>query len=217
MRPTSFWHRMKQTLEQMVNLIESLFARLQELSRLYQTTLTRRLNLQSIVRQATDILDNPILVADPNNEIVAMSEVDWDDSAWQRFREQRCLPYHPDMAQAYAGFVEQVGRGERLVELVDGLHKKGYFIRGAVVDGLNLIGQLHVFSWKHEFTEIDIELVSMLCGILAAEIVRQCRKRQRDPLRQRLLYFRTRIRGNLRNPELAEAQAGLSELESAPI
>ena len=88
----------EQTLEQMVNLIESLFARLQELSRLYQTTLTRRLNLQSIVRQATDILDNPILVADPNNEIVAMSEVDWDDSAWQRFREQRCLPYHPDMA-----------------------------------------------------------------------------------------------------------------------
>ena len=87
----------EQTLEQMVNLIESLFARLQELSRLYQTTLTRRLNLQSIVRQATDILDNPMLVADPNNEIVAMSEVDWDDSAWQRFQEQRCLPYHPDI------------------------------------------------------------------------------------------------------------------------
>lgn len=194
----------EQTLEQMVNLIESLFARLQELSRLYQTTLTRRLNLQSIVRQATDILDNPMLVADPNNEIVAMSEVDWDDSAWLRFQEQRCLPYHPDMAQAYAGFVEQVGRGE-LVELVDGLHKKGYFIRGAVVDGLNLIGQLHVFSWKHEFTEIDIELVSMLCGILAAEIVRSAGSG--SAIRSSSDYFISDlIRGNLRNPELVEAR-----------
>lgn len=162
------------------------------------------MNLQSIVRQATDILDNPILVADPNNEIVAMSEVDWDDSAWQRFREQRCLPYHPDMAQAYAGFVEQVGRGE-LVELVDGLHKKGYFIRGAVVDGLNLIGQLHVFSWKHEFTEIDIELVSMLCGILAAEIVRSAGSG--SAIRSGSDYFISDlIRGNLRNPELVEAR-----------
>ena len=169
----------EQTLEPMVNLIESLFARLQELSRLYQTTLTRRLNLQSIVRQATDILDNPIL-------------------------EQRCLPYHPDMAQAYAGFVEQVGRGE-LVELVDGLHKKGYFIRGAVVDGLNLIGQLHVFSWKHEFTEIDIELVSMLCGILAAEIVRSAGSG--SAIRSGSDYFISDlIRGNLRNPELVEAR-----------
>ena len=130
MPPTLILAPDEQTLEQMVNLIESLFARLQELSRLYQTRLTRRLNLQSIVRQATDILDNPMLVADPNNEIVAMSEADWDDSAWQRFQEQRCLPYHPDMAQAYAGFVEQVGRGE-LVELVDGLHKKGLFHPGS--------------------------------------------------------------------------------------
>ncbi len=193
-----------QTLEQMVNLIQYLFAKLQELGRLFQEALSRKLNLQSIIRQATDILDNPMLVADPNNEIIAMSDVDWDDSAWQRFREQKCLPYHPDMAQAYAGFVEQVGRG-KLVELVDGLHKKGYFIRGAVVDGLNLIGQLHIFSWKHEFTEIDMELVSMLCGILAAEIVRNTGNG--SAIRSGSDYFISDlIRGNLRNPELVEVR-----------
>ncbi len=192
------------TLEQMVNLIQHLFAKLQELGRLFQTTLTRQLNLQSIIRQATDILGNPMLVADPNNEIIAMSDVDWDDSAWQRFREQRCLPYHPDMALAYAKFVEQVGRGKQ-IELVDGLHKKGYFIRGAVVDGLNLIGQLHVFSWKHEFTEFDIEMVSMLCGVLAADIVRNTGSD--DSIRSSSDYFISDlIRGNLRNPELVEAR-----------
>lgn len=193
-----------QMLEEMVNLIQHLFSKLQELGRLLQTTLTKQLNLQSIISRATDILDNPMLVADPNNEIIAISDVDWDDSAWKRFQEQRCLPYHPDMAQAYAKFVEQVGRG-KLIEVVDGRHKKAYFIRGAVVDGLNLIGQLHVFSWKHEFTEFDVELVSMLCGILAAEIV--CNSENGGAIRSSSDYFISDlIRGNLRNPELVEAR-----------
>ena len=191
-------------LEEMVNRIGSFFAKLQELSRLYQNTMIHRLNLQDILRQATDILDNPMLVADPNNEIVAMSEVDWDDSAWQKFQEMKCLPYHPDMVQSYHEFAERVRHG-KLVEVVDGRHKKSYFIRGALVDGLNLIGQLQVFSRNHEFTEIDVEMVSVLGGILTAEIVRSAGNG--DVIRSSSDYFISDlIRGNLRNPELVEAR-----------
>jgi PucR family transcriptional regulator, proline-responsive transcriptional activator len=194
----------KETLEEIVNLVEFFFAKMQELGHLFELSLGRKINLQGIVDMATEILDNPMLVADPNNEITAMSNVDWDDSAWRRFQEMKRLPYHPDISMSYAQIAEQVSRGE-LVKVVDGQHKKGYFIRGAVVEGLNLIGQVHVFSWHHEFTEIDVELVHRLCGVLASEIERV--SGGGDAIRSSSDYFLSDlIRGNLRNPELVESR-----------
>jgi hypothetical protein len=142
-----------------------------ELARMAQLVLSKRMTLQELVDGATDVLENPLLVADPGYQILAMSDMELDDSAWKNFRKLRQLPYHPDMVDDYEDFLLGVRQG-KLVTVVDGRHKSGYFIRCAIMDGEQYVGQLHVFSLFHDFTDADVELAAQLASIVSIDIMR---------------------------------------------
>ena len=160
----------RETLEAVFNRIQIYLAKAQALAQLTQQAVMGRLDLQQVVSRATGILENPLLVADPSYRILAISDVELDDSAWKHFQELRRIPYHPDMVQKQEQFFHEMRRGER-ISVVDGKHKKGYFIRCAVMHGDIYMAQMHIFSYFHEFSAVDMELAAMLAGAVSVAIL----------------------------------------------
>lgn len=154
----------ERTLWTVFNCIQEYFAKLQEIVALVKTAVSQQSGLQHLMDQASRILGNPMLVADPNSNIMAMTEIELEDSAWKRFRAMRRLPYHPDRMM-----MDQAG--EENPEMIDGIHKKHFFIKCSVRNFSLKIAELQIFSMQREFLPVDMDFALMLSSAVAMDIV----------------------------------------------
>lgn len=159
------------TLAEVFNWIQGRLSKAQTLAELERQILHKDLNIQNIVDQATEILENPLLVANTSFQILGISDMEIDDSAWRHFRERQQVPFHPDTARGHEQFLQDIQQG-RLIKVVDGKHKKGFFIRCAVMFGNLFLAQVHIFSMLREFLATDLELAAQLSGLLGVAIMR---------------------------------------------
>ena len=159
-------------LEAVFNQLQIYFSRAQAIAQLAQAAAEKRIDLQQIVDRATEILENPLFVADPGYRILAISDMDLEDSAWKHFRRLRQIPYHPDTVRGNEQLMQDIRRG-RFVTVVDGKHKKGFFIRCAVTQGDGFLAQMHIFSLLHEFTPVDVELAALLTGAVSIDLMQK--------------------------------------------
>lgn len=155
----------EQTLWRVFNCIQGYFAKSQELMVLVKTAVQQQLGLPNLLNRASDILGNPMLVADPNSNIMAMTDIELEDSAWKRFRELGRLPYHPDRMGMDHG-----GTGGEAV-IVEGIHKKNFFIKCSVCNFKVEIAELQIFSIQREFLPVDLDYAMMLSDTVALDIV----------------------------------------------
>jgi len=160
------------TLEAVFNLLQAYLAKAQAMARLAQASAEKTLELQQIVDRATEIMENPLFVADPGYRILAISDLELEDSAWKHFRRLRQIPYHPDTVRGNEQLQQDIREG-RFVVVVDGKHKKGFFLRCAVMQGDTFLAQMHVFSLLHEFTAMDLELASLLTGVVSIALMQR--------------------------------------------
>lgn len=155
----------EKTLWKTFNCIQGYFAKSQEIMVLVKTAVQQQLGLQSLLNQASEVLGNPMLVADPNSNIMAMTDIELEDSAWKRFRELGRLPYHPDRMGMDHG-----GTGGEAV-IVEGIHKKNFFIKCSVCNFKVEIAELQIFSIQREFLPVDLDYTMMLSDTVALDIV----------------------------------------------
>ena len=159
-----------ETLWEVFNQIQIYLSKAQALTQLMRQVVAKKIDLQEVADRATGIMENPLLVADPSYRIVAISNAEIEDSAWKHFQELRRIPYHPDMVEKENQFYQDMRRGH-LVATVDGKHKKGYFLRCAVMHGDAYIAQMHIFSYFREFTAVDLDLASLLSDAVSISIM----------------------------------------------
>ena len=165
-----------ETLRAVFNQIQLWLSKAQALALLAQQVVVNGIGLDEVVSKATGIMENPLLVADPSHRIIAISDVELEDSAWKHFQELRRIPYHPDMVEKQEQFMREMRQGQ-LLSVVDGRHKKGYFIRCAIMQGDIYIAQMHVFSYFREFTAVDTELALLLSSVVSVAIMRSVPER----------------------------------------
>lgn len=157
----------EKTLWTVFNCIQAYFSKSQEIMILVKTAVQQQLGLQKLVEQASRILGNPMLIADPNSNIMAMTDVELEDSAWKRFRALRRVPYHPDrMAMDHSG---SASGGDPV--MVDGIHKTNFFIKCSVRNFRLEIAELQIFSMQREFLPVDLDFAVMLSNAIALDIV----------------------------------------------
>ena len=160
------------TLEAVFNQMQIYFSKVQAMAQLAQAATEKRIDLQQIVDRATEILENPLFVADPGYRILAISDMELEDSAWKHFRRLRQIPYHPDTVRGNEQLQQDIREG-RFVVVVDGKHKKGFFLRCAVTQGNTFLAQMHIFSLLHEFTDMDLELAGLLTGAVSIALMQR--------------------------------------------
>ena len=160
------------TLAAVFNQLQAYLSRVQAMAQLAQAAAEKRIDLQQIVDRATEIMDNPLFVADPGYRILAISDMELEDSAWKHFRRLRQIPYHPDTVRGNEQMQQDIREG-RFVVVVDGKHKKGFFLRCAVMQGNTFLAQMHIFSMIHEFTPVDLELAGLLTGIVSVALMQR--------------------------------------------
>jgi hypothetical protein len=157
-------------LQKVHEVIERFFAVGQALLELAQRSTFYEYSLQQVVDRATEILGNPVMVLDPNFTILAISSAKVEDPAWQKFLQLGRVPYHPDMVEEYGEFLEEV-RHRKFVKMVDGMHKKRYFIRCAVMAGKRCVGQLQLHSGFRNLYPIDLEFARYLSVIVSGHVM----------------------------------------------
>ena len=69
------------TLRAVFNQIQLWLSKAQALALLAQQVVVNGIGLDEVVARATEIMENPLLVADPSHRIIAISDVELEDSA----------------------------------------------------------------------------------------------------------------------------------------
>lgn len=154
------------------NRIQDMLAKENEVSSLARYALTNNASLQEIVNRITAILGNPVVVADAGHKILAMSDIELDDSAWNRFRSMGFLPYNHETIDQFNYFFDSIKRGRRVI-MEDGRHKKNFVLRAALMSGKTVIGQIIVHSYFREFIKADIDTMETVSGLVSMVMVRR--------------------------------------------
>lgn len=194
--------RDEKTLWAVVAQIQAYFAKGQEIMSLVQASVQQQMSLQALVEQASVVLGNPMLIADPNSNILAITDLELEDSAWQRFRSLRRVPYHPDRIK-----IEQqegaVPAGMAI--MVDGIHKKNFFIKCTVQNFKMSLAELQIFSMQQEFQMVDMDYAVMLTHAIALNIVGHAVV-SRDLHNTSDYFLYDLISGKLNDPETIQAR-----------
>lgn len=181
------------------NHIQDMLVKENEVSSLARYALTSNVTIQDIVNRITAVLGNPVVVADLGHKILAMSDVDLDDSAWSRFRSLGCLPYNHETVDQLNSFFEGIKNGRKVI-MEDGLHKKNYSIRATLTSGKTVIGQIVAHSHFREFVKADVDTMETLSGIVSLALVQRSFVRP-DMYTVSDYMISDLVRGTLKNEE----------------
>lgn len=128
--------------------------------------------LQAIIDKAYEILQNPIIVVDSSYKILSMYQDSSAAGERNDLEEQRTLGYMLQSnidAMTRARVYEQTREHGYPFYNKDSKAEHGWITALVYIHGIE-VGQIGVMDSRHDFTDVDFELIDFLCKVVSLEL-----------------------------------------------